>query len=561
MSNTLHFSWIDYSLFGATISINLIIGIYYGCFGTKQSTPEEYLYGGKKMKALPIGMSLTASYASGIIILGVPTEMYLYGTQYIMCLIAIILFTMALIYIYLPVYYKLQLPSTYEYLKLRFDPNVQKLASFLYVLSTVLQMPIIVYVPALVLNQVTGLNIYIISLLLCIVCIFYTTLGGLKGVVLSDTIQIVILLLTISIIVVIGTYTSGGIATIWNNAYSGERLEFFNMSMDPTVRQTFWGAVVGMIFMLIGTLGLNPSTIQRFLSLPTYRDVKISALTFALTNSFSKIITAWIGLILFTKYMDCDPLTAGKIQRADQLLPYYLLDVGNCPGLSGLFVAGVCGTAFSALSTGMNTLSLTVYEDFIKSRLPDTTSREFINKILKGIVLISGTLSFAFIFFIDKLGGVLQMSVSFQGITFGPLVGITTMGMLIPKVNRHGAFWGGIVSMVLTGIVIFGSQVYVLMGRVERAFKPLSTRQCDFNVTYAYIPCHLFGLDTVPIIFQISYYFHTLIGVLITIIAGVLITLITRKKDDPVVDRDLLSPLVHYFVSTEDVRQETVVSL
>ena len=112
--SNLLFNWLDYTFFTSMLAISSIIGIYFGCFGSRQSTKAEYLLGNKNMRIFPIAMSLTASHISGTTILGVPSEMYTFGTQYwIMCLSAIIVCVIVGI-AYLPVFYTLQLTSTYE---------------------------------------------------------------------------------------------------------------------------------------------------------------------------------------------------------------------------------------------------------------------------------------------------------------------------------------------------------------------------------------------------------------------------------------------------------------
>jgi Na+/proline symporter len=108
------FGWLDYSMFGSMLFVSTVIGIYFGCFGTRQRTKNEYLLGNKNMSVFPIAMSLTASHISGITLLGAPSEMYTFGTQYwMMCLAAcIVCFVVAVAY--MPVFYTLQLTSTYE---------------------------------------------------------------------------------------------------------------------------------------------------------------------------------------------------------------------------------------------------------------------------------------------------------------------------------------------------------------------------------------------------------------------------------------------------------------
>lgn len=77
----------------------------------------------------------------------------MHGTQYWICPISAILLMLLIIYVFLPVFYKLQLVSTYEYLKIRFDHRIRTLASLLFILCTLLYVPIVIYVPALAFNQ------------------------------------------------------------------------------------------------------------------------------------------------------------------------------------------------------------------------------------------------------------------------------------------------------------------------------------------------------------------------------------------------------------------------
>ncbi|KAF5297456.1 hypothetical protein FQR65_LT19726 [Abscondita terminalis] len=549
----MYFSWIDYAVLVILLCISLGVGIYYGFFGIKQNTIEQYMHGGKKMKSFPIAMSLTASHVSGVTLLGLPAEIYLYGTQLMLSPLTVVLLMLSMAYIFLPVYYKLQLPSTFEYLKMRFGYPTRNLASFLYILSNILHVPIIIYGPSLALNQVTGINVHVISPVICIFCIFYTTIGGLKAVVLSDTIQFSFTALSMVSVAVVGTYLSGGFSSIWDKSQSTDRIEFFNMSLDPTVRQTVWSIVFGMGITFLGNWGINPSSIQRFLSMPTYKDVLRSVIIFAIGSILTKLLSCFIGLIIFARYIDCDPLTSGSIERVDQLLPYYMLDaLHELKGLPGLFVASVLCTALSTMSTNINTLALTIYEDLIKSRLPKDVSQNTVNIIIKSIVVITGLICLLFIFVVEKLGGVLQIALSFHGLTLGPLVGLTLLGMVFPYANGKGALTGGICSLILTGILVGGAQVYTIQGKMKGSKRPLSTTGCEgFNETFPITPSPTpeIAPEKPPSIFMISHYYFSVVGMMLVIIIGLFVSWITKKKDEPPVHRDLLSPCIYRFLS------------
>lgn len=75
----------------------------------------------------------------------------------------------------------------------------------------------------------------------------------------------------------------------------------------------------------------------------------------------------FVGLVIYANYYDCDPLKAGRIDRVDQLMPYFIMEVlGKIPGLPGLFVAVIFSAALSTMSSGFNSLAAVAYEDFLQ---------------------------------------------------------------------------------------------------------------------------------------------------------------------------------------------------
>lgn len=108
---------------------------------------------------------------------------------------------------------------------------------------------------------------------------------------------------------------------------------------------------------------------------------------------------------------------------------------GHIPGLPGLFIAGVFCAALSTMSSGLNTLAGTIYEDFISPFMPANTTEKRASDIMKIIVMINGALCTTLVFVVERLGGIIQLSYSLSGITAGPLIGLFTLGMLFPSAN------------------------------------------------------------------------------------------------------------------------------
>ncbi|KFB41195.1 hypothetical protein ZHAS_00008759 [Anopheles sinensis] len=108
------FAWPDYLVFVSMLLLCIFIGVYFGFVQKKPNTESEYLMGGRTMLVFPIALSLIASFISGITLLGLPTEVYSFGIQYVYVALGVTLMGFVMGFIYLPVFHKLNITSTYE---------------------------------------------------------------------------------------------------------------------------------------------------------------------------------------------------------------------------------------------------------------------------------------------------------------------------------------------------------------------------------------------------------------------------------------------------------------
>ncbi|XP_066991697.2 sodium-coupled monocarboxylate transporter 1 [Anabrus simplex] len=559
----LYFQWPDYVMFAFMLAISALIGIYFGCFGSRQKSVAEYLLGGRNMNILPVATSLIASHISAVTLLGVPSEIYTYGTQYWMVCLSSIFVGVIVCWIYMPVFYKLQVNSIFEYLENRFNSSVRLMASVLFFISLILYVPIVVYLPALAFSQVSGVSIHAITPLVSCVCIFYTMLGGLKAVVWTDFVQQITLMGASIIVIVLGLIKVGGFTNMWNINLEGDRIEFFNMDPSPFSRLTFLTTVVGTTFTWLASCGTNQSMVQRFLAVPSLSAARWTMIIFTIGMIICKSLSCFTGLLIHAYYHDCDPTSVKAITRQDQLLPYYVMDIaGNYPGLPGLFVAGVFSAALSTMSTCLNTLSGTIFEDFLSLCLPCRIREKYASLIMKITVLVLGILCVAMAFVVEKLGSVIQMTVSLGSITYGAQLGLFTLGMLFPMANSKGAFVGSLASLAVMGTMVIGEQTAVAAGQLTYPKKPMSVEGCSLmgvNTTQMFSQ----GVNStvVPtqepfILFRISFMYLNMIGCFIVLIVGVVVSYITGAKDLRDVDRDLISPVLHRWLPERSKPQE-----
>lgn len=541
------FTWYDYALFSSMLVFSVLIGIWFG-FIRKQNTASDYLLGGRAMKPFPIAMSLVASKISGVALLAIPADVYNFGINYSISCISVFLTAVINAYVYLPVFHKLQMTSTYEYLKMRFNAQIRMLASFLFTLYVLLHLPVVIYVPALALEQVTNINIHMITPIICSVCIFYTTIGGLKAVVWTDMLQFCVSIGAIIAVLYMGLISAGGIGNVFNKAAEGERFHI-DFNPDPTLRDSFWVIVLGWSFNSLSMLGVSQSCVQKFLALPTLSDAKKALAWYVVGAVTVKITCILTGLIMYVKYFGCDPLLSGQITKADKILPHYVMDVsGSVPGLPGLFIAGIFCASLSTLSASLNCLAGTIYEDFLSQYMSKDITEQRVGYILKGLVIGIGVISVLLVRVVEHLGNLLPIMISFTGVASGPLLGIFTLGILFPKANAKGAMVGALTALGMISTLFVTVQYYKAHKLITYTSKPVSTETCDFEFT----PANSTNIDPraqddVLWLFRISFYYYTLIGASITLLVGNIVSAFTQD-DSPPVHPDLLSPIIRRYL-------------
>lgn len=165
------------------------------------------------------------------------------------------------------------------------------------------------------------------------------------------------------------------------------------------------------------------------------------------------------------------------------MVPLLVMDIFNdMPGVPGLFVAGIFSAALSSLSSALNSLSAIALQDFIKPHMQLTEKQT--SYFMRGFVLVCGVICVGLVFVVEKLGTVLQLSISVGATTNGPLFGIFVMGLTMPWIKSKNALIGGIVGVLAMSWITFQTQMLIAFGGLKYEIKPMSTEGCtyEFNV-------------------------------------------------------------------------------
>ncbi|XP_041970524.1 putative sodium-dependent multivitamin transporter isoform X2 [Aricia agestis] len=511
----------DYVIMGATMVASIVIGVYFRFSGGKQKTNEEYLLADRNMAVFPVAVSLMASFMSAITLLGVSAENYYYGMQFMAINISYGIATPIASRLYLPVFFGLQKTSTYEYLELRFGPNLRMLASLTYTLQMILYNGIVLYAPAIVLEAVTGLDRLISILVVGLACTFYSSLGGMKAVLFTDLLQSFLMFGAVFSVVVFASVQLGGFDKIFMYAKEGGRLDFSNFSFDLTERNTWWSLNIGGLITYLSLYAVNHTQVQRLMTVSTLERSQACLWWSWPVLSVLSVCTCISGLSIFAVYRDCDPLASHAIAASDQLMPYYVVEaMGRVPGLAGLFVAGIFSASLSTISASCNALAAVTLSDYVGRWCKVNDS--YIPWLTKLAACGYGLLFLALAFLAEHMGGVLQAAMTIFGAVGGPMFAVFTLGMFTTFANERGTSLALISGMAFTLWMNFGGP------RPPPVRLPVSVDGCASNLTLpvadAYNPSDYFYL------YRISYLWTSPIGFLWVLLVGSVVSLVWRQQ-------------------------------
>lgn len=454
-----HFTLWDYGIFVVYLIASVLVGVL---FVKEQRNIKDYFLAGRSMGSVVVAISVLAALFSGISYLGAPSEVYAHDLSFVLVGLSFFVATPVTTLLFLPFFYRSHFYTAYQYLEERFSMPVRALSSALFIIRVLLWLALATYAPALALEQVTGLPLWFTILCTAILTTFYTTLGGMKAVIWTDVMQFGVLFGGQLIILAVALMRiPGGVAGAYEIGSEGGKF-VVNMSLDPTVRVTLWGLLIGGVFMNLVQMATDQVSVQRYMTATSMKEAQRSLwLKLALTLPVVFIFYV-TGVVLYAFYhIHGDPLEAGLIARADQILPFFV--VNELPiGLPGLLVAAIYAASMSTISAGLNALTSATLVDFYQRIWkPDVSSDEQLH-LAKYLTVGYGVLVLGLAFVVSKLGTLLEASNKAVGLVGGPLLGLFLLGMLTRRADGRAAMVGWAAGVVALIPIAFFSKVSFL---------------------------------------------------------------------------------------------------
>ena len=445
---------LDIATFLTYTLILLGVGLY---FTRRQKSLKTFLVANQNIHWTIVGISVLAALFSGITYLGAPSEAFFHDLTYIWTIASMFIATPIATYIFVPLFRKSKIYTAYEYLERRFDPRLRYIASGLFILRVTFYLAVAIYAPSLAVMEVTGWPLWMAILLTAICATVYTCFGGMQAVIWTDTLQFLVLCGGIVVIVCFAAMkVPGGITAAWHVAAIDGKTKFFNLSLDPRVRLTVWGCLLGGATNTLVQLVTEQMAVQRYLTAPSLKDCQ-RALWLKLWISLPLIALFYIaGTILYAYYrvtpasvpmlvqsslvpaLAQPATTTGAAIASDRILPYFVVHVLPSP-LRGLLIAALFGATIATVSAGIHSLATATLMDFFRQSDASSERKSSMLKVRLLIVFYGVAASVLALAVVPRLGTIVQAIVTIMGLFGGPLLGIFALGALSKKANGTGA--------------------------------------------------------------------------------------------------------------------------
>jgi len=414
-----------------------------------QKTTNTYFIADRSVPGWAAGLSLLATIITSVTFIAYPGAAYAGDWTLLVPGIMFVAVIAAIGPVVVPFFRHVVTMSVYEYFGKRFGTGVRMYASFAFAAGHFSKMGFVFYLLALSVSGITGWPIALIIIVLGVITIFYTFIGGLEAVIWTDVVQGFLLWTGVAVTIILllfASHTTPGamIHVIAANHKTSLGGLTWNLS-----KPTFWTMAIYGLFFYIQKYTADQTVVQRYLAARTDR----SALR-GMWLGASLCLPIWtafmfIGSLLWAFYKLSGEHLPAAVTRPDQVFPQYM--VSHMPlGVAGLFLAALFGAAMSMLASDLNCLGLIVVEDFYGYFRPAATDRERL-RCGKIAVVVSGALAILVALRLSETkGSALALYYTATAIVAGGLAGLFLLAFLSRRAGRAAAVAGILVSLAFT---------------------------------------------------------------------------------------------------------------
>ena len=285
--------------------------VFYGAWKSRKSkNVDDYLRTGKSSSWWVVALSIMATQASAITFLSTPGQAYVDGMRFVQFYLGLPIAMIILSVTAVPIYSKLNVYTAYEYLEKRFDLKNRILGSVLFLSQRGLAAGFTIYAPALILSVILGWELNITIILIGLMVITYTTVGGSNAVNKTHVLQISIITIGMfAAFFMIYILLPKDISPIDAAYIAGKmgKLNAIDFSFNLNDRYTFWSGIIGGTFLMLSYFGTDQSQVQRYIAAKNITQSRMGLLVNGLVKIPMQFIILFIGAMVFVFFQFVTP--------------------------------------------------------------------------------------------------------------------------------------------------------------------------------------------------------------------------------------------------------------
>lgn len=437
-----------------TIAAYFVILFTISYIAGRKADNEGFFVGNRKSTWYVVAFAMIGSSISGVTFVSVPGMVAASGFSYLQMVLGFVAGQIIIAFVLIPLFYRMNLVSIYEYLENRFGISSYKTGAWFFFISKMLGAAVRLFLVCLTLQLLVFEPFHLPFILNVIITValvwLYTFRGGVKSLIWTDSLKT--FCLVVSVVLCIYYIASdlhlgfgSMIATISENDFS--RMFFFD---DVNDKRYFFKQFLAGVFTMIAMTGLDQDMMQRNLSCKNFKDSQKNMITSGISQFFVILLFLMLGVLLyiFTARQGIE-----NPEKSDELFP--MIATGDYfPAIVGvLFIIGLISAAYSAAGSALTALTTSFTVDILGAKNKAENELVKIRKRVHiGMAVTMGVV--IFVFNLLNNTSVIDAVYILASYTYGPILGLFAFGIFTKKQVRDKYIpWVAIASPILCFIL------------------------------------------------------------------------------------------------------------
>lgn len=428
-------------------------------FTGKDDSNQTFFRASKQSPWYVVAFGMVGASLSGVTFISVPGWVEASEFSYMQVVLGYLVGYFVVAFVLMPIYYRLNVTSIYQYLEKRFGIVSYKTGAFYFFVSRVLGASFRLFLVAIVLQQFVfdsyGVPFELTVVLSILLIWIYTFRGGIKTIVWTDTLQTLFMILAVCLSIY---FINDKLGWSFGEFLASDEFKVYNKTFftdDFMARNFFWKSFIGGMFITICMTGLDQDMMQKNLTCKNLKDAQKNMVSFSFVLVGVTFLFMLLGALLFIYAERFDvavPLMDGS-PKTDLLFPEIALNSGLGITLAVTFMLGLIAAAYSSADSALTSLTTSFCVDFLNiDKKPEARQKKIRKRthILMSLLLVVVIIVFKYVLTSNVIDSLLVIA----GYTYGPLLGLFAFGIFTKFQVKDRYVWiVTIISVVIIAII------------------------------------------------------------------------------------------------------------